>query len=283
MADDTVPQSGIYEILNTTNGKRYVGSAKNFGTRWKAHRTDLNRGKHHSRYLQAAWNKYGAEAFAFNVLECCSLELLIEREQALIDAIAPEYNMAKRAGNTLGTKRTAESRLKISAALKGKRLGRARSPESVAATAAAHRGMKRSEETRAKISERAKGRKRGPRSDQHCANLSAAMKGKPKSQAHIDALQAGRRAHVITDEQRRNISESLRAAYESGVRKREKSETHKNRISEAFSKLSADQVREIRALRAQGVPLGALSAQFGTPKSTVSQIARGLRYRWVTD
>lgn len=27
-------QSGIYEILNTVNGKRYIGSAKNFSKRW---------------------------------------------------------------------------------------------------------------------------------------------------------------------------------------------------------------------------------------------------------
>ena len=64
-------RSGIYAIVNTVNGKRYVGSAKRFRTRWNAHRAALNKGLHHSRHLQSAWNKYGAEAFVFTIIEFC--------------------------------------------------------------------------------------------------------------------------------------------------------------------------------------------------------------------
>lgn len=61
--------SGIYVIKNTLNDKLYVGAAKSIGTRWANHRKDLNQGKHHSEYLQRAWNKYGKDAFVFEVLE----------------------------------------------------------------------------------------------------------------------------------------------------------------------------------------------------------------------
>ena len=55
-------QSGIYEILNTANGKRYIGSAVHFARRWYLHCWKLNRGEHHSAKLQNAWNKHGAGA-----------------------------------------------------------------------------------------------------------------------------------------------------------------------------------------------------------------------------
>ena len=40
----------------------------------------LVRGDHHCIYLQNAWNKYGKEAFEFIILEYCSEELLLLRE-----------------------------------------------------------------------------------------------------------------------------------------------------------------------------------------------------------
>jgi hypothetical protein len=55
--------TGVYQIINLTNGKRYIGSAANkrgFDQRWSIHRTLLFQGKHHSSKLQNAWNKYGA-------------------------------------------------------------------------------------------------------------------------------------------------------------------------------------------------------------------------------
>lgn len=64
-------QSGIYEIVNTVNGKRYIGSAKKFKIRWSKHVSALRLCKHHSRHLQAAWNKYGEAAFKFLPILTC--------------------------------------------------------------------------------------------------------------------------------------------------------------------------------------------------------------------
>lgn len=61
---------GIYRITNKTNGMTYVGkTGMNFGDRWDCHRAQLNGGYHDNRHLQNAWNKYGADAFEFDVIE----------------------------------------------------------------------------------------------------------------------------------------------------------------------------------------------------------------------
>ena len=64
--------SGIYEILNTINGKRYIGSAVNFNERWMNHKKMLKKGIHHSIHLQRAWNNHGGGSFEFSVLFECN-------------------------------------------------------------------------------------------------------------------------------------------------------------------------------------------------------------------
>lgn len=97
--------SGVYCILNTQNGKKYVGSSKNIYSRWQKHRSTLRHGYHHSPHLQNAWNKYGEDKFHFFVLEKCSEDELIEREQFYVDNLHPEYNteltVTKAIGNML--------------------------------------------------------------------------------------------------------------------------------------------------------------------------------------
>lgn len=104
-------KSGIYVILNLSNGKRYIGQAASIGDRWLTHRSHLEVGRHHSKYLQASWKKYGAEIFKFYVLEYVPLDksLLAEREQFWMDHFKPEYNTAPSAGSSLGVKHTPRS------------------------------------------------------------------------------------------------------------------------------------------------------------------------------
>lgn len=59
----------IYQITNMVNGKYYIGSAESFARREWQHKYDLKRGAHKNPRLQAAWNKYGADAFVFEVIE----------------------------------------------------------------------------------------------------------------------------------------------------------------------------------------------------------------------
>jgi len=99
-------QSGVYEILNTLNGHRYIGSSKNIVSRWRDHKKTLRANNHRSRYLQRAWNKYGEGLFKFSVLVCCEKEHNLLYEQMFIDKLNPSYNLEKIAGSSLGTKRS---------------------------------------------------------------------------------------------------------------------------------------------------------------------------------
>jgi len=110
----------IYQIRHVSSGRVYVGSAVNTRQRWHSHRSDLRLGRHSSRHLQSAWNKYGEAAFVFEVIEpVLFVEDLIAREQYWIDRLkaADErhgYNMSPTAGSALGMKHTEETRAKQS-------------------------------------------------------------------------------------------------------------------------------------------------------------------------
>ena len=60
---------GIYKIINVVNNKFYVGSAVDFKRRKTRHFSELRTGKHNNAKLQAAWRKYGEQAFVFVVVE----------------------------------------------------------------------------------------------------------------------------------------------------------------------------------------------------------------------
>lgn len=141
-------KTGVYCITNTRNQKRYVGSAAvSFNQRWSRHRSLLRRGKHHNRHLQGAWNQYGEAVFDYSVLVVCAPKDCIENEQRLmneLDAMNPQfgYNICPKAGSALGVKRTDETRRKLSAAGIGKKYDR----ERVERSNAPKRGRKRTAE-----------------------------------------------------------------------------------------------------------------------------------------
>ena len=77
--------SGIYSITNIINNKVYIGSSKDIYGRWVQHKNTLNQNKHHNRYLQFAWNKYGEENFLFKIIELCDGKDLFVNEQKWYD------------------------------------------------------------------------------------------------------------------------------------------------------------------------------------------------------
>lgn len=102
---------GIYRIKNSINNKIYIGSTKNIEARWAKHKALLRHNKHQNAHLQNAWNKYGENAFIFEVIEECKIEDLINREQFFIDNLNPEYNQTAIAGKV---EMTPERRDKLS-------------------------------------------------------------------------------------------------------------------------------------------------------------------------
>jgi len=172
---DTLNASGIYEILNLVNGKRYIGQSVDIARRRKDHVKLLRRGSSCHLHLQAAWIKYGAEAFKFSALGYCPPKDLTFFEQAWMDALKPEYNVAPAAGSTLGVKQSPEARAKRSQSMLGKNTG-PRKPEIIARIAAALRG-----------------KKHRPRSLEHRNNLSLAQRGKPRPQGSIEKMSLTKR------------------------------------------------------------------------------------------
>ena len=64
--------AGIYAIVNTINGHRYVGQAANIRQRIATHIRDLDAGRERTNaemLLQKAWLKFGREAFTIRILE----------------------------------------------------------------------------------------------------------------------------------------------------------------------------------------------------------------------
>jgi len=87
---------GVYAIVNTTNGHMYVGSAMDIPARWKQHQRYLKKGKHPSKHMQRAWNKYGEMVFSFKVLEVVRRkENLIATEQRYLDQLKKQHNLSQ--------------------------------------------------------------------------------------------------------------------------------------------------------------------------------------------
>lgn len=91
-------KSGVYAIINQERGYIYVGSSIQLTKRWIRHQTLLRNNKHHSRHLQNAWNKYGAERFQFVILAFCERPDLAATEQSYLNALHPVYNVIKIVG-----------------------------------------------------------------------------------------------------------------------------------------------------------------------------------------
>jgi len=115
---------GIYKIENLVNGKVYIGSSINIKERWRRHKKDLRKNKHHSIYLQRSWDKYGEVNFKFEVVELLiNKEELLEKEQLYIDkydSYNNGYNINEFADrHELST----ETKIKIGKSSKGRNVG----------------------------------------------------------------------------------------------------------------------------------------------------------------
>lgn len=203
--------SGIYAITHAADGRAYVGSAKNLKKREGQHLRLLAAGKHHSTKLQNAWNKYGAQAFCFSVLEYVpDVTLLVLREQEWIDgkqAATHGFNVSAKAGSLLGFKHSETTKDQMSLAHKG----RVKTPEHAAKVASALRGRTMTDEQRQKMRDAKLGKKRKPHSEETKARMSAASKGKPKSPEHRAALSLAKVGKQLPMETRLKMSAAHRA------------------------------------------------------------------------
>lgn len=121
---------GIYKIINTINGKVYIGSSNFIKRRWYDHCHFLSTNNHYNKHLQSAWNKYGQDAFKIEIVEEIKDEALFKiREQHWMDhtnCCNPNvgYNFSKTALPLLyGRIFSDESKKRISEANTGRQVG----------------------------------------------------------------------------------------------------------------------------------------------------------------
>lgn len=110
--------------------------------------------------INKALLKYGYSGFQLEILEYCEPSVAVLREQYYIDLLAPEYNILKIAGSSLGFIHSDEAKAKMSAAKSGAKhhfFGKKHTEEHIAriraSTSASLLGRSPSEETRKKMVE----------------------------------------------------------------------------------------------------------------------------------
>lgn len=107
---------GVYRIINNDNGKCYVGSSINITARFYMYFSLYHITSRKNSVICRALLKYGYSKFSLEILEYCSPEIVIKREQYYIDLYKPEYNILKVAGSSLGHITLEATKAKISAA-----------------------------------------------------------------------------------------------------------------------------------------------------------------------
>ena len=108
--------SGIYQIVNSVDGKRYIGSAVDLHEREVRHFRELRRGDHFNVKLRRAVEKYGIDAFEFETLLICAKKDLKFYEDRCIkgfDTVANGYNIAPESGTPAGSPMSQEIRDRI--------------------------------------------------------------------------------------------------------------------------------------------------------------------------
>lgn len=111
-------KTGIYKWTHVISGKSYVGSAINLSNRFRNYyslaylKREITKNK---SMIYRALLKYGHSSFKLDILEYCSPNVLIEREQHYFDQLKPEYNILKVAGSSFGFKHSEVTKFKIAA------------------------------------------------------------------------------------------------------------------------------------------------------------------------
>lgn len=166
---------GIYRILHASTDKSYIGQSVDIRSRWKTHRGDLNRGTHRNRHLQRAWDKYGPEAFEFEIMEFvpyrANLDAFENHYIRLYNACEDGYNLAEEA----------------------------RGPKSV------------SEETRRKKHEASMGEKNPFYGKRHTPETLTKLRGREFTEEHRKKMSAAARSRVVSPEAKARMSEAQTA------------------------------------------------------------------------
>lgn len=189
-------RTGVYQITNTANGNRYIGSSTDIRRRRNRHFAMLRKNTHPNAHLQAAWNKYGEECFVHTTLMLCEIFEVERYEQAYLDILKPEYNIA----------------VDVKASMRGVKF----SKESIEKLRLSHLGHVPSEETREKLSLFQSTRVRPPCSEETKEKIRQKLLGRthtgcPRSEETKEKLRLAKLGTRHSEETRAKMSASQKA------------------------------------------------------------------------
>lgn len=209
---------GIYALTNENNGKTYVGSSKNIVHRLNRHFRRLAAKTHCNTHLQAAYDL--GDDFDPQILEECSEEVLIEREQHWIDTLETRQQEK-------GYNRTIAGRTVLSPE-EYRRIGDLKQGKTIEELWGVERATQRREELRAQVGElnpnwgnrgslnpnfgKTEIDRFGPeKAAQLAAQRSARTTSLKRSEETCQKLSDSRQGMVLSEEHKENIGKSLRA------------------------------------------------------------------------
>lgn len=102
--EDNANKTGIYKWTNKLTEEFYIGSAINLKSRFKNYYniSFLEREiKSNKSIIYKSLLKYGYSNFKLDILDYCSVEQLISREQYYLNTLNSKYNILKPAGSLL--------------------------------------------------------------------------------------------------------------------------------------------------------------------------------------
>lgn len=116
-------RTGIYRWVHIESGKSYIGSSIKLNVRFKQY-FNYNHISYPKRNLiiYKALLKHGYAGFRLEILEYCSHEILLQREQYYFDKFSPDYNILKVAGSPLGYRHSEAAKKLISIASKNRKV-----------------------------------------------------------------------------------------------------------------------------------------------------------------
>lgn len=175
---DNKDKAGIYLWTHINSGATYVGSSIDISKRLNSYYSLSYLTRRKKSYICNALALHGYSAFSFTILEFIELtdlpkdqikSYILGREQYYIDELAPEYNVLKIAGSSLGYKHKEEDKLYADKNPMFGRIGelnpffgKTHAEETLLRMSEAKKGSKHTIQTLIKLSEANKGKKHLP-------------------------------------------------------------------------------------------------------------------------
>lgn len=228
---------GVYKITHIGSGKSYIGISKNIHRRWVQHKSWVNT-KNRRSAIYAAMQKYGIDAFTWQVIEECEVDLLEAREChwiTIFDTFNNGYNLT--AGGEYNKEVSAETKQRMSDAQKGKKQSKELIEKRIKSGQDHYKyGQIVSEETKEKIRKTLTGRKQNPAIT---AKISQSNTGKKMSPEAIEKSRIARTGIKFSEQSKKNISDAHKGHKASEATKLKMSESRKKYI--AMKKLNSMQ------------------------------------------